>query len=164
MKKIVLALAVCATIASCQKKEDTDPIDVSKSTYLMNGKWQLKAFTWLPDINDSTSFETDQYEALPGCEKDNYYVFNTLNRVSLYDNMTKCNISAPDSIVYGYVLSNNDNYLEVYTNPDDVNHVNVLYGSVTYESIDSFLLTNTQPHPVDSTKTSRYKRLFVKIP
>lgn len=164
MKRLILALAMCAAIASCQKKEDKDPIDVSKTTYLMDGKWQLKVSLWLPDVNDSNATWVDQYTPLPGCEKDNFYVFNTLTRVSLYEGGVKCNISAPDSIVYGYRLTNNDNYLEIYTNPDEENHSNVLAGTVTYSTIDSFMVTYRQQHPVDSAVTSEYKKTYVKIP
>jgi hypothetical protein len=162
MKKVILALAICATIVSCQKKEDTDPIDVSKTTYLMNGTWKLKFSTWLPDINDSTSFPVDVYTPLPGCEKDNFYKFNSINRTTLYEGGSKCDQTSPDSIVYGYKLTQNDQHLEIYTDPDAVDHSIVLAGTTTYPRIDSFVVTYTAPHPQDSTKTSRYVKAYVK--
>jgi hypothetical protein len=162
MKKAILALAICATIVSCQKKEDTDPIDVSKTTYLMDGGWKLKFSTWRPDINDSASFPIDVYEPIPGCEKDNFYKFNTTNRVSLHEGGSKCVQTNPDSTVYGYVLTQNDSHLEIYTDPDAPNHSIVLAGNVIYPRIDSFSVTYTAPHPTDSTKTSQYVKAYVK--
>jgi hypothetical protein len=162
MKKVILALAICATIVSCQKKEDTDPIDVSKTTYLMNGKWKLKFSTWLPDMNDSASFPVDVYTPLSGCQKDNYYKFNTINRTTLYEGGSKCALSDPDSTIYGYRLTQNDLHLEIYTDPDAVDHNTILAGDVTYPRIDSFVVTYTGPNPQDSSKTSKYVKAYVK--
>jgi hypothetical protein len=162
MKKAILALAICATVVSCQKKEDTDPIDVSKTTYLMDKSWKLTFFTWLPDINDSTSTPVDQYTPLTGCIKDNYFTFYATNRVSLHEGGSKCDQSAPDSTVYGYELTNNDKNIRIYDNPDLPEHHNLLAGDITYPSIDSFVVTYTAPHPVDSSITSRYVKAYVK--
>lgn len=165
MKKIILAFACCAAIfASCVKDEDKDPIDVSKTTFLMDGRWQLKVATWLPDIDDSTSTPVDVYTPLAGCEKDNFYVFNTINRTSLYEGNSKCNITAPDSTLYGYKLTNSDKYLEIFTDPDADTHFTWLAGDMAYPSIDTFTVTYYKANPQDSTKTSRYINTYVKLP
>ncbi|WP_118952311.1 hypothetical protein [Taibaiella helva] len=165
MKKILLVGAACALVfAACQKKEDTDPIDVSKTTYLKNGKWQLKGLMWLPDIDDSMGVPVDQYTPLPGCKKDNYYVFTSINRTTYYEGDTKCNIADPDTVVLGYTLSDNDKHLELYDNPDDENHNILLSGDVAYPSIDTFVVTYMKRNPIDTTKTSRYTEKYVKIP
>ena len=164
MKKIILAFACCSLFASCVKDEDKDPIDVSKTTYLMDDSWQLKVYTWLPDIADSASTPVDVYTPIPGCEKDNFFVFNTTNRTSLYEGMAKCIVSAPDSIAYGYTLSNNDKHLEIFTDPDGENHDILLAGDMTYPTIDTFVMTYLKQNPQDSTKTSRYVRKYVKQP
>ena len=163
MKKVIFALAICASIVSCQKKEDTDPIDVSKTVYVMDKKWELKAYTWLPDINDSASFPVDEYTPLPGCQKNNYLIFNTINRVSEYEGDTKCNVNDPDSTVYGYILSNNDAHLQIYSNPDDVTHQIYFDGDVKYPSIDTFIVTYHGPNPADSNLISEYVKTYVKI-
>jgi hypothetical protein len=163
MKKVIFALAVCATIVSCQKKEDTDPIDVSKTVYLMDHGWQLKVSTWLPDINDSTSFPVDQYTGLPSCTKDDILKFNTINRASIYEGASKCNVNNPDSVLYGYALTNNDSHLYMYTTPDEDTHTTLYDGEMTYPSIDTFVLTYLGRNPQDTTKTSRYVRTYAKI-
>lgn len=163
MKKLILALASCALFASCVKEEDKKPIDVSKTTFLMAGKWQLKVYTWLPDIADSTSTPVDAYTALPGCKKDNYFIFNTINRVSLYEGMSKCAISDPDSTVFGYTLTNNDQYLDIYTFPDEAEHTTYLGGDMKYPTIDTFVITYLKRNPQDTTKTSRYTEKYAKV-
>lgn len=162
MKKVILALAICATIASCQKKEDTDPIDVSKTTYLMDGSWRMKVYTWLPDITDSAGIPVNIYTPIAGCQKDNYFTFYSINRTSLYEGGSKCNIAAQDSVIYGYKLTQDDKHLEIYNNPDEANHSVLLAGDMTYPTMDSFVVTYTAPNPTDSTKTSRYVRAYVK--
>ncbi len=161
MKKVIFALAICATIVSCQKKEDKDPIDVSKTTYLMSQHWQLKYYTLRPDVDDSSSFAAPV--TIPTCSQDDYLGFNTINRVSLYDGLSKCVIGSPDSIVYGYALTSNDAHLQIYTNPEDQNHQIYLEGAVTYPSIDSFIVTYRAPKQGDSTKTSEHIKYYVKI-
>ncbi|RYG44766.1 MAG: hypothetical protein EOO01_18895 [Chitinophagaceae bacterium] len=161
MKKFILALAVCATIASCQKKEDTDPIDVSKTTYLMHHSWKLAFYTVNPDINDETSSPYDSLALMTTCQKDDIWKFGTTNRLTNYA-MQKCVQTAPDSTVYGYELSSADKKFYVFTDPDLPDHATVYNADITYPTIDSFVITYTAPHPQDSSKTSRYVRAYVK--
>ena len=162
MKKIILALACCGVLASCVKDEDKDPIDVSKTTYLMDGRWQLKAYTWLPDIGDSTAFPVDVYTPLSGCVKDNYYTFNTTNAVARHEGGSKCVISDPDSLEYRYALTETDKFLRIWSNADDMENSTVLAGSIEYPSIDTFIVTYTKPKPGDTALTSRYVETYVK--
>jgi len=162
MKKVIFTLATCATIVSCQKKEDTDPIDVSKTVYLMDQGWQLKASTYLPDINDSTAFPEDWYVSLAGCTKDDILKFNTINRCSIYEGASKCNVLNPDSVVYGYNLTNNDAHITIFTDPDADTHTVLYDGEMTYPSIDTFVLTYLGRNIQDTTKTARYVRTYVK--
>lgn len=165
MKKLIFALAACAVVViSCQKKEDKDPIDVSKTTFLMDGRWQLKVYTTLFDMNDSLSTPVDSYTPLAGCEKDDYLIFNTTNRVSRYQGATKCNISDPDSVIYGYQLSENDRKLWIYTDPESEIHENYLSGDISYPSIDSFTVIYTARNPQDTTKTSLIRKTYCKLP
>ncbi|WP_118975408.1 hypothetical protein [Taibaiella koreensis] len=165
MKKLLLAGIACALVfAACQKKEDTDPIDVSKTTYLKSGKWQLKYLTWLPDIGDTMGVPVDQYTPLPGCKKDDFYIFTSINRATFFEGDTKCNVADPDSVALGYALTNDDKHLELYGNPDDETHNTVLAGDMTYPSIDTFVITYLKTNPIDTTKTSRYTEKYVKLP
>lgn len=162
MKKLIFALATCTIFASCVKDEDKDPIDVSKTTYLKDGGWQLKKWTWLVNVDDSTSETRDIYEPLSGCEKDNYLIFNTNNTVTRYEGNSKCEISAPDSVAYSYELVDNDGFLRIWSNPEDKDNSIVLAGKAIYPSIDTFFVTYRKPHPSDSTKTSEYVETYVK--
>jgi len=162
MKKIIFALASCAILASCVKDEDKDPIDVSKTTYLKDGRWQLKKSTWLPSVDDSTGFPVDKYTELAGCEKDNFLIFNNNTTVSRYEGLSKCEVGAPDSLVYSYELVDNDGFLRIWSNPEDKDNSIILAGKATYPSIDTFFVTYRLPHPQDSSLTSEYVKTYVK--
>jgi len=161
MKKVIFALAICATIVSCQKKEDTDPIDVSKTAYVMNNGWQLKKFTWRPNIADSSSFP--QVQTIPGCQSDDFLRFYSTNRVSLNTGISKCNIGDPDSTVYGYTFTNNDSHLEIYTDPDASLHDVYLGGDMQYPSIDTFIITYHLPNQQDSSLVDEYVKTYVRF-
>ncbi|PSK92033.1 hypothetical protein [Taibaiella chishuiensis] len=145
MRKLLLAgLGFTLLFASCSKsEEDKQPIDVSKTKMLMSGKWQLKAYVFVNDISDPTSMPLDYYTPLPGCEKDNFFIFNTTNQVSLYEGNTKCAATAPDSTVYNYNFTNDEKYLKIYSNPDDVDNSLILWGDVKYPTVDSFVIYYT---------------------
>lgn len=165
MKKLILALTIGTLFASCQYKEDVDPIDVSKTAFVMDGYWMLKGGTWRPDVNDETSTPVDDYAPMPGCVKDNFYQFKTSNRVTLFEGLTKCIATAEDSTVLGYALTKNDSHLRIYSNPDDEPDLQttIIEGGVKFPSIDSFVVTYDLPHPSVQDVTSRYTRTFVKF-
>lgn len=161
MRKLILALACCGLLASCVKDIDKEIVDVSKTTYLMNGKWQLKAMTWLPDINDPTAFPVDVYTSKGDCEKDNQFVFATSSVMVEYENL-KCALTQPDSTIYNYALTQNDRFLSVWSNPDDVANSIFLAGDITFPSIDTFVVTYNGVHPQNQDLVSRYVKTFVK--
>lgn len=163
MKKLLLAgLGFTLLFASCKKAdEDKQPIDVSKTKMLMSGKWQLKAYIFVNDINDPTSMQLDHYTPLPGCEKDNFFIFNTTSNVSLYEGKTKCAITAPDSTVYSYRFTNDEKYIQIYGNPDDVDNSLLLWGDVKYPSVDSFVVHYTTYNETTEV-TSGHTKTYVK--
>jgi len=162
MKKVIFALAICASIVSCQKKEDTTPIDVSKTVYLMDKSWMIKAWSIRPDVSDTlTPPDPTYFDSKNGCEKDNYIVFNTTNRATIYEGASKCDQQAPDSIVYGYTLSSTENYIKIFV-PDVPEEPTYVAGDMKYLSIDTFTLTYRLPKPGDSTITQEFKRTYVK--
>lgn len=162
MKKIIFALASCAVLASCVKEKDKEPIDVSKTTYLMDGRWQLKVYTRYNDINDTTSV-SDALTPMSGCEKDNYFSFNTANVVIQHEGTSKCEITAPDSLEFRYGLTSNDNYLRIWSNPDDADNSIILAGDVKYPSIDTFIVSYNRPSPQDSSIIQKHVKTYVKL-
>lgn len=163
MKKLLLiALGACLFVACNKNVDDDGPIDASKQKMLMDKAWQLKAYTVNPNINDTNSFPQDQYEDLADCIKDNYYIFNDQYTMSLYDHYQKCTMSEPDTIAYYYSLTNDEKYLTVWSNPDDIDHSMVMYGNMTYPSIDSFILT-WQVYDSTTETTSESVQTYVKL-
>lgn len=163
MRKLLLAgLGFTLLFASCKKaEEDKQPIDVSKTKMLMDGRWQLKAYVFVNDINDPTSMPLDYYTPIAGCEKDNFYIFNNSNTVSLYEATTKCAATAPDSTVYNYLFTNDEKYLRMFGNPDDIDNSLVLAGDVTYPSVDSFVVKYTTYNETTEI-TSGHTKTYVK--
>ncbi|KAA5534834.1 hypothetical protein F0919_09510 [Taibaiella lutea] len=163
MKKVIFALAICASIVSCQKEEDTKPIDVSKTVYLMDKSWVVKAWSIRPDVSDTLSAPDSTYfNSINGCEKDNYLVFNSSSRASIHEGSSKCDQQAPDSVMYGYTLSNNDSHILIFTNPDEVDHGTYIDGEIKYASIDTFSIKYRLPKPGDSSITQEFIKTYVK--
>lgn len=163
MKKVIFALAIGASIVSCQKKEDTDPIDVSKTVYLKDKSWLIKAWSIRANVADSNSIaDPTYYDTKNGCEIDNFIVFNSASRATIHEGASKCDQNAPDSTVYGYTLTDNEKHIYIFTNPDDPEHQTYLDGDIKYPSIDTFTVTYRLPSPSDSTVIQEFVRTYVK--
>jgi len=167
MTKLLLIFAAFGLLmASCQKDLDTATdaplIDASKARLLMDGYWQLTAYTVNPDFNDSTAFPTDVFPQMPGCEKDNLYKFVSPTLLSIQEGATKCGLSAPDSVDYVYSLTNNESHFTVWSNPDDLEHSLVYDAEITYPSTKKFIIVYHVYN--DATKlTSEHIKTFEKI-
>lgn len=162
MKKFFLfALGICL-FASCAKNVDEDgQVNATKQKMLMDKAWQLRGYMIDPDINDSTDIPVNAYTPIPDCKKDNYLIFNDDHTVSEYDHYIKCAMTDPDTVAYNYSLTNNENHLMVWSNPDDVDHSVVMDGDMTYPSIDTFILT-FQVYDSIQKITSEHVQTFVK--
>ncbi len=163
MRKLLLAgLGLTLLFASCKKaEEDKQPIDVSKTKMLMDGSWKLKSYIFINDVNDPTSMPLDYYTPLAGCEKDNFFVFNTRSAVTLYEGNTKCAATAPDTIAYNYSFENDEKYLRIFANPDDVANSTILAGDITYPAPDSFIVKYTSYNETTEV-TSGHTKTYVK--
>ncbi len=160
MKKLLLIIVAASMFVAC-KKEET--IDVSKTRYLMDGFWQLKASTLNPDINDETSIDMDQYPDLQLCYKDNVYKFWTPSQFTVYDGLVKCDVTQPDSLDYYWKFTDTkESYILIYSQVDNPDESLYWYGDMTYITIDTFMMTYTTTDE-ESGVTSRTKNTFVKV-
>ncbi len=162
MRKIVFALATCSILASCVKEENKNPIDVSKTTYLMDGKWQLKMSTIVKDITDPLSFPEDTYAVLQECVKDNYFQFKSESLVTDYENV-RCQKDQPDYRDLYYALEANEGYLKIWLDPENPDGSIVLAGDISYLSIDTFQVTYVGRNPNNEDLTSRFVKTYVKF-
>lgn len=163
MKKLLLIAFGACLLASCAKNLDDDgPIDASKQKMLMDKAWQLKAYTVNPNIYDTTSFPQDEYASISNCIKDNYYIFNDEATISEYDHYQKCLLGDSDTIAYNYSLTNDEKYLTVWSNPDDPDNSVIMYGDMTYPSVDSFILTYQVYDSVNEI-TAEHVKTYIKI-
>lgn len=159
MKKLILILTVASVaFASCEKE---DPIDVSKTKYLMDGYWMLKGSTINSNIDDPASMDIDQYASLDGCLKDNIYAFRSSSKFVLGEGNLKCDVNNPDSTeMYWKFTAVDNSYLIVYKDQADVDNTIYWSGDVTYKTIDTFILTYTKVD--DDGVASRIKDMYVK--
>lgn len=163
MKKLLLIAFGTCLLASCAKNLDDDgPVDASKQKMLMDKAWQLKAYTVNPNIADTNSTPQDEYRNIPDCQKDNYFVFSDEATLLEFDHYQKCLLGDPDTIAYNYVLTNDEKHLTVWANPDDPDNSVIMYGDMTYPSVDSFILTY-QVYDPDNEITAEYVKTFLKI-
>ena len=160
MKKFLFALAGVAIFATSCKKED--PIDTSKTKYLMDKYWRMSKSIYIGDVADPLDFGTDIFPGFPTCEKDDYYHFATSSTGELHDHFAKCSGTDPDQMPFFWTITNNETHLKLYTNPEFPDESVHLEGDVTYVSIDTFILTYTVYSDV-SEKTSRYTNTYYKL-
>jgi hypothetical protein len=129
----------------------------------MDKSWIVRAWSIKPDINDTLNApDTTYFSTINGCEKNNYLVFNSPNRVSMHEGASKCDEQAPDSVVYGYTLSNNDSHINIFTNPDGENHDTYIDGEIKYFAIDSFSIKYRLPDPANPDITQEFVKTYGK--
>lgn len=164
MKKLILFFAAFSILfTSCQKSdEDLNPIDASKVKLLMDGYWKLTDYKVLPDVSDSTAFQMDLYTPIPGCEKDDFYKFVSPSIFTKYEGDSKCTVSAPDSVQFYYQLTENENHLIMWSNPDDREHSIIYDAQITYPSLKKFILVY-RIYSENTELTSEHTKTFQKM-
>jgi len=161
MKKLLLIIAAATMMVSCEKKEEI--IDVSKTRYLMDGFWQLRASKLNPDINAEESVEMDQFPDLQLCLKDNVYKFWTPSQFTIYDGLVKCDVTQPDSLDYYWKFTDDkESYMIVYRDLDMPQESLYWHGNMTYLTIDTFIMTYTETDE-ESGVTSQTFNTYVKL-
>lgn len=122
MKHYFLLGVICSiTILSCNNKEPKQP---TPSSYLTQGKWKLVSAQAAGGLLDLMSSMKD-------CQKDNYYIFNTNNSITINEGANKCNDSAKQEITQGtWTLSNNDAKISI-NGTDILMGVNSLTADIT---------------------------------
>ena len=167
MKKLLLVFAAFGLLmTSCQKDLDTATdaplIDASKAQLLMNGLWQLTGYTINPNINDSLAFPVDYFPPIPGCEKDNLLKFQSKSLMTIHEGFSKCVLSAPDSVDYSYSLTNDDQRIKIWSNPDDMENSIIYDAAITYPSLKKFVMVYEVYDNV-SEITSGHTKTFEKV-
>lgn len=167
MKKLLLIFAAFGLLmTSCQKDLDTATdaplIDASKAQLLMHGMWQLTGYTINPNINDSNAYAVDYFPPIPGCEKDNLIKFQSKSLMTIHEGLSKCVLSAPDSVDFSYSLTNDDQRITIWSNPDDMANSILYDGDITYPSLNKFVLYYLVYDEV-SEITSGHTRTYEKV-
>jgi len=160
MRKLLFAVAGLALFTASCKKED--PIDTSKTKYLMDDYWRLTKSIYISDISDPLNLGSDIYPDMMACVKDNFMKFNTASTYTVYDHYVKCSPGDPDTREFFWQLSNNETHLKIFADPALPDETVYLQGDMTYRSIDTFILTYTT-FDEDTEITSRTTNTYVKF-
>lgn len=103
MKKIILALFVLATVASC-KKDDDKTCDYSQANFA--GTYKVTAAKY--KANTATA-EVDEFATWDACQKDDLIVFNSNSSINYQDAGSVCTPSGNDTGIWAYTSSNTVN-------------------------------------------------------
>ncbi len=115
-KTLKFAIAGLMLVALGCKKEEAAPAATTTTTttttptktktdYLTESSWKLKALTVSPAINISGTAITDWYSQLDACDKDDTEKYNTNGSFSLDEGASKCDPNDPQTTTGTWVFN-----------------------------------------------------------
>lgn len=143
MKTAKLALSVILAslvLSSCNENEE--PIDVTKRAYLHTRAWNLIEHQYTNNADAEVPVFTDLLATTSPCRFDDFYFFTTKNSGVYSDYFVRCDATLPEQTPIFLDISEDDNIISVYTNPDDVGASMLLYGVMKTPHIDTFTVEN----------------------
>lgn len=142
MKKVLLALSSILLLmtASCTKEIDDQDLDVSKPVYLQDSYWMLTSLIVDPDYGGDNSAPNETFPTLADCEKDNVFDFRTDTEYIVDESFLKCNANNPDQATYYYMITQNDSYIKIYSNPEDIDNSVLMQGEIETISIYKYTI------------------------
>lgn len=156
MKKILLLLGLgilfSTIFTSCEKK---DPIDVTKNAYLFERAWKLKDIQFTLNIEDEFPVWVDEFTSMEPCKKDDYLYFHTKNSGAVFDYFIKCAASQPDSINFWFSITENDQMISIYTDPEDIDNSTIMWGQMETPNINEFRILQRVFNDSTETTTQR---------
>lgn len=163
MRKIFYLLLASSSLflASCTKEEDDIDLDASNTALLQQEYWRLTSMTFNPDINNVESVIQDAFQYLNDCYTDNVWAFPNSTDVNVDEYYLKCNINDPQVHNYKFNIQN-DSYLRIYTNPDDMNASILIEGKIVTETHDKFFVEH-EYWEENTERTVRVIRGFEKF-
>jgi len=105
-------LLVMLSVVGCTKTPDSTS---SVASTLMTGRWHITSGTLkmkLPNGNDTSLNYYSLF--LPVCHQDDYIRFYSSQYGAVYTSTVKCDPSEPDSVSFGWQLTNNNAGLNIY--------------------------------------------------
>lgn len=113
MKHIFLLL-LTSILFACNKNDDDDPNDKSRTELLINKKWQVTAISG--KLSDGTVVP-DDFSGLPDNKKDDYYFFKANLTYEINENtLLRPGSTTPIFDAGTWRLLNSDEYLEMTSN------------------------------------------------
>lgn len=142
MKKTLLLLALYSILASCEREMPTETTTLADT---------LKDKNWLV-IADSTVSSTgsveNNYNLLPGCEKDDLVQFKSNKTIVMDEGAIKCNASDPQTMTIGAWALNESSKVLSFTSVEKfdfkihtLNATNLVL--IAVKTVDGVTLTET---------------------
>lgn len=141
----LLIISLVAILFSCTKDNDTTDIFTSKKDLLTTGTWILTNVTSEPPIDwdyDGNE-ESNIYDVMDNCDKDDLFIFNTNDTYRLEIGETACN-GQSNPIESGGWAFNNDQ-TEINLSPTQIPDYKIVISQLT-----SSTFTYTQNIQLDS--------------
>jgi len=165
MKTLKLALTIAIAsigFVSCDKKEE--PIDVSKRAYLYDRAWNLIEHRHTINADDEFPVYTDVLATTSPCKYDDFYFFDTKTSGVYSDYFVRCDASLPEHTPIFLDISEDDQIISVYSNPDDINASLLIYGHMKTPHIDTFTVENRYWSEDTETFQLDFKKFVVTYP
>ncbi len=155
MKQILLlCTAFCIIYGVSCKKEDEERVTM-RTEFITANPWRVTEMTMKQKVGLTPTVETDMYDLMPDCQRDNEFTFHMDQTISVDEGEEKCDPDAPQSYT---IPSGRWSFLTADTQLElaDTN------GSVVWDILklnDTILLVrNTQitDDTITTTITTRY--------
>lgn len=100
---------VAAGFSSCKKDKNEVP-PKTKTELITTGSWKIISFVTNPakDMDGDGDVETNGFEFMPPCLKDNIISFKTNGQVEINNGLLKCSASDPQVHSFNWSLTDND--------------------------------------------------------
>lgn len=96
MKQIMLLCTTACILlgVSCKKEEERITL---RTEMITANQWRVSALDATTRVGNAKVSETDYYDLMPDCERDNLIAFNADQTVTIDEGPEKCNPDAPQS-------------------------------------------------------------------
>ena len=137
---LLLAMTAVTTFVACKKDKD-NPAGKTKTELLTTGSWKMTAFTTNPadDFDGDGDLETNYFDYIPGCVKDDITTFKTNGTADVDEGATKCDPLDPQTESITWSFTNNETKVEI----DGAEYTLVELTATTIKVSDTYVFGTT---------------------
>jgi hypothetical protein len=146
MKKTLLLLALFGILASCEREMPEDATPLTDS--IKDKNWLLIADSTV----SSAGTVENNYDLLPGCEKDDLVQFKSNKTLVMDEGATKCNASDPQTMTIGTWALNESSKVLTFTSVEKID-----FKIHTLNATNLVLISVETVNGVTFTETATFK-------